>query len=225
MKKLLSLVLVLSLVVGGLSALGGCAAKTDRGQTQQEGAATGAAGGAVLGAILGAIIGGDAESAAWGAAIGAAAGGAAGYAYGTHVADKKAEYAKQEEWLDACVASLEKTNADTKAYNAQLATEIAEMDAQSSKLLADYDKKTADKSVLLAEKDVVDKKLAEANEALGKAKWELDNQEKVLADANASGSTTQAKELDDRIATLKAEIAKLESQTEQLASMSSRMAV
>ncbi|MGE4293848.1 MAG: hypothetical protein AB7E32_16765 [Desulfovibrio sp.] len=224
MKKFLSLVLILCLTVGGLSTLGGCA-KTDRGQTQQEGATTGAAGGAILGAILGAIIGGDAESAAWGAAIGAAAGGVAGYAYGTHVADKKAEYAKQEDWLDACVASLEQTNAETKAYNAQLATEIKELDAQSTTLLADYNKKNTDKDALLAEKEVVDKKLAEANEALGKAKWELDNQQTVLADANASGATTQAKELDSRIATLKAEIAKLESQTEQLASMSSRMAV
>ncbi|MEF2145811.1 MAG: YMGG-like glycine zipper-containing protein [Desulfovibrionaceae bacterium] len=224
MKKIISLMLVVSLFMGGIASLSGCAT-TDRGKTQQEGAATGAAGGALLGALMGALVGGDVQSAAVGAAIGAAAGGVAGYAYGTHVADKKAEYAKQEDWLDACIASLEQTNAETRAYNAQLETEIKDLDAQSATLLADYNKKKVAKSALTAEKTTIDKKLAEAQEALKKANWELENQQKVLAEAEAGGKTDQTKNLDARIAELKAEIVKLEAKTDQLASMSSRMAV
>ncbi len=221
MKRLLVVALVGSLLMAGMF---GCA-QTDRGQTQQEGAAAGAAGGAVLGAVLGVIIGGDAEGALVGAAIGAAAGGLAGYAYGTHVADKKAEYAAKEDWLNACIASLEETNAQTKAYNAELSQDIVDLRSETATLQASYDKKQVKKDAMLAEKQVVDQKLAEATEKLNLAKWELENQEKVLAEAQAGGNTTQATELDSRIQVLKGEIAKLQQQTDELADMSSRMAV
>ena len=221
MKRLIVFALVGSLLMAGAF---GCA-ETDRGKTQQEGTAAGAAGGAVLGAVLGAIIGGDAEGALVGAAIGATVGGVAGYAYGTHVADKKAEYAAKEDWLNACIASLEETNAQTKAYNAQLEQDIVDLKAETTSLQAKYEQNKVKKDSLLAEKKVVDEKLAEAQEKLGLAKWEVENQEKVLAEAEAGGNTTQAAQLDQRIQVLKAEIAKLEKQTEELADMSSRMAV
>src|SRR6266852_3957822 len=82
--------------------LAGCA--TDRGQTQAEGAGVGALGGAALGALTGYALGG-AKGAAIGAAAGAGVGAGAGYVYGTHVANQKEKFAREEDYLDAVINS------------------------------------------------------------------------------------------------------------------------
>src|SRR5215475_9173201 len=91
--------------------LAGCA--TDRERTQAEGTGTGAIVGAALGAGLGAIFGGG-KGAAIGAGAGAAAGALGGYALGTHVANQKQNFARQEDYLDAVIASARQMNEQTQ---------------------------------------------------------------------------------------------------------------
>lgn len=224
MKKAVMIIMMFAIVIPGIS---GCAnIRDDKERTQTEGALAGAGTGAVIGALLGGLLG-NGEGAAIGAAIGAAAGGAAGYAYGTHVAAEKGKYAKTEDWLDACIASLEETNQETKQYNAQLTKDIADLDTQTAQLKAGYKNKKISKAAMQEEKKKVDFKLAEAKEKLKRANFELENQEKVLAEAkkSAEGQDGIAKKLDSQIASLKKHIGELERNTEELASLSSRMAV
>src|SRR5690349_3263800 len=107
--------------VTAVAMLSGCAnIQNDQTRTRTEGALAGS----VLGAGLGAIIGNQSGRAWEGAAIGAVAGGLTGLAVGDHVARKKAGYASQEAWLDACISSAEKVNARTVAYNRSLSSKI-----------------------------------------------------------------------------------------------------
>lgn len=92
--------------------------------------AEGAGAGALLGAVAGGIIGNQSHHAWEGALIGAAAGGMAGLAYGDYVAQKKANYASREAWLNACIDEAEQINADAVAYNNKLSNRIAELKSQ-----------------------------------------------------------------------------------------------
>lgn len=216
------------LLVGlfALTSVGGCTnIKDDQTRTKTEGTAVGAGAGAVIGGILGQLIGGDTAGTLIGAAVGALAGSAAGYAYGSHVANEKSKYAKREDWLNACIASAQKVNADTRAYNNQLAKNVQKLDAETKNLAQAYKNRKAKQSQLAAEKKKIDKQMASAKEMLDRAKAELDMQENVLADAEKNGNKKHATALDKQIEQLKAQIGELEGHTESLASISARMSV
>ncbi len=220
MKKLGIAFLVVTLA---LFSLAGCTT-TDRGKTQAQGTAVGAAAGAGFGAIIGGIFGGG-RGVAIGALTGAAVGAAAGHAYGTHVANEKEKYAAEEDWLDACLASAQEVNQETREYNATLAQEIDQMDRETAQLAAAYRNKKAQKTALVKKREVVEAKLKKAREKLDYARWELQNQQKVLADAKRSGKRQYVKSLENEIQELKQYVAELEAHTESLASLSNRMAV
>ena len=76
----------------------------DSTRTKTEGTLVGGGIGAALGALFGGLIGGNGKGALIGAGIGAGIGSLAGFFVGKHVADKKAEYASREDWLDDCIA-------------------------------------------------------------------------------------------------------------------------
>lgn len=219
MKKSVIILIVL------ITALAGCATTDDGKRTQAEGTAVGAGGGALVGALLGAAIGGNSSSALLGAAIGAAAGGAAGYAYGTHVASQKEKYASEEDWLDQCIASARKVNQETAAYNQSLADQLKTLDAETARLAAAYEKKQAKAAQLEAEKEKIDAAQKEAAEKLKRAKFELESQQKALAQVDEKGSAQQAEQLNVEIGRLNRQIAELEAHTDTLASLSARMAV
>lgn len=219
MKKLAVIVMVLVL------ALGGCATTDDGQRTQAEGAAVGAGGGALVGALLGALIGGDASGALLGAAIGGAAGGLAGYAYGTHVASQKEKYASEEDWLDECIASARKVNQDTAAYNQSLGEQLKALDAETARLAAAYEKKQVEAASLEAEKEKIETAQKEAAEKLKRAKFELESQQKALAQVDEKGSAKQTEQLNTEIGSLNKQIAELEAHTDTLASLSARMTV
>ena len=95
--------------------------KDDSTRTKTEGTL----GGAVLGGILGYAIGGTR-----GAAIGAGAGAIGGFGVGAHVAAKKRAYKNTEDWLNACIAQAERTNAHARAYNNSLSKKISDLEQQ-----------------------------------------------------------------------------------------------
>jgi hypothetical protein len=94
-----------------------CATTPDGQKTQAQGTGIGA----VLGAIVGVAVTHDAR----GALIGGSVGGAGGYAYGTHVADKKAEYARREDILRASAKHAQQLSQYTERQNEYLTGEVA----------------------------------------------------------------------------------------------------
>jgi outer membrane murein-binding lipoprotein Lpp len=99
--------------------LAGCAnIQNDRTRTKVEGTTAGAAAGGILGGVIGGIASlGSPSYIAQGAIIGAQLGGHGGYAYGTSVANKKAQYASREAWLDACIAEAKATGEKSRNYS------------------------------------------------------------------------------------------------------------
>ena len=116
----------------------------------------GALAGAVLGAGLGAIIGNQSGSAGQGALLGAALGGLGGLAYGNHVANKKARYASEEAWLNACIAQAQQTNASARSYNSRLSSRISALKQQIAAANASgnsYQKSQAKKAIIQLQRE------------------------------------------------------------------------
>lgn len=112
-----------TLAVIGSMMLSSCATTADGRLTQAQGTGIGAILGGLAGAGLGALAGGGSNIGRY-AAIGAAMGAAGGFAYGTSVAQKKASYANQEDFLAYAIGEAEKRNADAAAYNRKLEGEV-----------------------------------------------------------------------------------------------------
>jgi len=223
MKRKTSWVMV---VLCMLLTISGCAnIKDDGTRTRTEGAGTGAAIGAVAGGVLGQILGGNTKSTLIGAAIGAAVGGVGGYAYGDHVAGQKEKYAKEEEWLDACIAQARQKNQEIVAYNQNLSQQIATLQKETAALHKKIKDKTARTAKLKEKKAETDSLLAAANKELASAKTELEAQGAVPAEARKSGKDDFAVTMDSEIETLKGNIKELEKRTGELASMSASMSV
>lgn len=204
----------------------GCANIQDDGdRTRSEGAGAGAAVGALTGAILGQILGGDTSSTLIGAAIGGAVGGAGGYAYGNHVANQKEKYAREEDWLEACLAEAQRTNKAMVDYNNDLRQQIDGLRRDTKALEHQYTDAATRKARLKEKKKTVDGLARAADKELTAARSELAIQNAVVNDARDSGQSDYAQSLDNQLETLKANIRELEKQTEELASMSAAMAV
>ncbi len=159
MKKLIKLgicgMLCATLSVG----TAGCAnIKNDSTRTQTEGSLMGAGGGALLGGLFGQLFGKSTSATLIGAGIGAAAGALGGFFVGKHIAQKKAEYASQEDWLDSCIVHAQQVNNETKGVNESLNTEISNLDKECAKLEKQYKNQQASKSDLKKQLDVVKKK-------------------------------------------------------------------
>lgn len=108
-----------------------CASTPDGRKTQGQGAAIGAGAGALVGGLLG-----GKEGALWGAGIGAAG----GFAYGTHIANKKAQYKSTEAWLDACIVQAESKRKEAVAYNNKLDRRLGQLQREVRAAAAARDK-------------------------------------------------------------------------------------
>lgn len=95
-----------------------CASTQDGQLAQAQGTGIGALGGGLIGAAIGGR---------QGALIGAGIGAAGGFAYGTHIANKKAQYKSTEEWLDACITQAESKRKEAVAYNSRLNNQLAHL--------------------------------------------------------------------------------------------------
>lgn len=204
----------------------GCAnIKNDSTRTQTEGTLVGAGGGALLGGLLGQLFGKSTSATLVGAGIGAAAGALGGFFVGKHVAQKKAEYASQEEWLDACITHAQQVNKETKEVNEQLNIEISKLNKECTKLEKQYKKQQASKSDLKKQLDLVEKEKKELAETITKLQNELEQQKSISSEARASGNTKEAKKIDNEIAELKRQISTMKAYNKKLANISARLAV
>lgn len=154
--------------------LSGCATNpdgtmNDRQQTVAEGA--------VVGAVLGGLLGGAVSHKGSGALVGAAAGGIIGAGIGSSVADRKAQYAREEDFLVAEIQRNQEFIAEADDQNRQLYQEIAQLDRESQRLAREYRAGKVTRDALASQKATLEKQLA-------KAKQINSLTEKQLADAN-----------------------------------------
>ncbi len=222
MKRAIALLLIVALL-GSLT--GGCAnIQNDSTRTKTEGALVGGAGGAAVGAGLGAALGGG-RGALIGAGIGLLAGLTAGFLVGSHIADKKAKFASEEAWLDACLNQAEQTNNTLKEYNATLNAEITAADVATKNLQTAYAAQQVDKKALTEEQKKLKSMIASTDKMIASTDQEIIGQEKVMADAKENKRSDEAALLDAEIAALRRQKSKLEESNKQLAAMSSRISL
>jgi hypothetical protein len=110
----------------------GCANTADGRKTQAQGAGIGAVAGGAIGYVLG---GGR------GASVGALIGGGIGMAYGTSVANRKAKYARAEQWLEQEILIAKQANSKAYSYNRSLKARIASIEQKVRVARAASDKR------------------------------------------------------------------------------------
>jgi predicted RNase H-like nuclease (RuvC/YqgF family) len=158
------------LITAAISAgLSGCAGMSD----QQTTVAQGAGVGALLGAAAGYAVGRDTRS----TLIGAAAGGLIGAAVGSSIAERKAQYANEEDFLIAEIRRNEDFIREADAENRRLNQEIAQLDRESRRLAREYRAGKASRDAMIQQRSTLEKQLAKAKQVNSLA-------EKQLADAN-----------------------------------------
>lgn len=169
------------MVVGAI--LSGCATipagdpTSDRQRTVTEGAVVGA----ILGGLLGAAV--SDHDKGKGALIGAAAGGLIGAGIGSSVADRKAQYAREEDFLVAEIERNEEFIAEADAQNEDLDREIARLDRESVRLAREYRAGRATRESLATQKASLEKKLAKAKQVNQLAQTQLADAKQVHQEA------------------------------------------
>lgn len=155
--------------------LPGCATNPDGSvNDQQQTVAQGAVAGAFLGALLGAAV---SDNKASGALIGAAAGGLIGAGIGSTIAERKAQYANEEDFLVAEIRRNQEFIQEADAQNRQMYQEIAQLDRESKQLRRQYRAGRATRDALTRQQATVEKQLTNARKVKSLT-------EKQLADAN-----------------------------------------
>jgi uncharacterized protein YcfJ len=177
--------------------------KNDQTRTRAEGTLAGS----LIGGGLGAIIGHQSGHGIEGALIGAAAGGLAGLAVGDHVARKKAKYASQEAWLDACIARAEQVNRSAVSYNNSLRGKISSLE---SRLAAA--KRSGDSGEIRRVKQAVVSLQKETSQQIKTVDTEIKEQGSVV---NQTGSGT----LSSRVTELRSTRSSLNNSQERLADL------
>jgi hypothetical protein len=114
MRRLVSLILILALLIVSTFATG-CARTADGRKAQAQGTSLGVATGYAIGYVFGRELGGG---------LGALVGGGIGMAFGSAVAKRKTKYAQAEQWLDQEILIAQQRKAKAQEYNKILKTKI-----------------------------------------------------------------------------------------------------
>lgn len=207
MFKVVSFVLMLCLAVG-------CAGMKDSTRTKTEGAVVGTAAGAATGALVGQLIGRDTKSTLIGAAIGAGVGAAAGYVVGDIIAQRKANYASEEDRLDDEINIASKYNEDLDKFNNKIAKRNSELKAQIADL----------KKVKNVDQEALKNKKAELNSLIGESNKKKEQMSKELSMAEEYKKSLPKTINQDKSAQLVQEINRLKKGISVLDATSKQMA-
>jgi len=190
----------------------------DFNRTIAEGVGVGILGGAAAGAGIGALANprDRGEGAIIGAIIGGVVGGIAGGMTGKYYADKKANYANEEQRLDAIIADLQEQNASLAAL---VDATRAVCDADQQKL-ARIESDLAAQRMTRAEADRQLAAIDDNREVLAATIKDLQKRRgewlEIAADARSDTSSNRIAALDAEIATLEARISEMESELNAL---------
>ena len=194
----------------------GSSSTSDTNRTRTEGAI----GGAVIGGLLGLAIGGDSK----GALIGAALGTGVGLIVGNEIAKRKQQYANEEDFLDAEIASAQEYNSTAVAYNNKLRRNIAQLDRDAQLLQSRYKAGLASRDDLANERQSVKKEIASAKKVYESLEKEYEIKVAILEEQKNKGSSTpQVRALEQEISQLKKNMDQLQSQSVQLAQIDDRL--
>lgn len=207
--RLAALALIASLAISS------CASTKDGRLAQGQGTVGGAIAGACVGLLLGGVTGNWKNAAVY-AAVGAVRGGGAGFGYGTLVAQKKAQYARQEDFLDYAVAQAEKNNADAMAANQQLINEVRSFEKRSGTV-----PDTKSKKMWLNESQI---QLSAIDKQSGKLDAQIKDYKACLS-GEGYGSKSQSAVLRSKIKGLESQKAVLLQYKTRLASAQTRIAI
>jgi len=196
----------------------------DRQQTIFQGTVIGVAAGASTGALLGQLIGKDTKSTLLGAGIGAALGGLAGASYGTHIADLKAKYANDEEYLIACIKVAREANKQAEAYNDKLRSEISNLKKEIHQLVRKYNRGEIVQADLLNKKKELERQLAQLEVNRKAIHYQIEKFKQARAQAQKANARTIAS-LDREIYKLEKAAQELEAEANTLASISQAIKV
>jgi hypothetical protein len=183
--------------------------KDDGTRTRTEGALAGTA----IGALAGGIIGHQSGRGVEGALLGAGIGALGGLAVGDHVARKKARYASQEAWLDACIAQAERVNANARAYNRSLQSKISNLESRYASA-----KSSGNKAEMRKIKQAVVTLQQESREQTKLVDSEIKEQSSVVSQTGDSG-------LNSRVTQLRSTRSSLGSSQERLADLGNQIDV
>jgi hypothetical protein len=230
--KMIALVVVLCLL-SSCAATGGAPDSTsttdDAERTKAEGTTLGALIGGLVGAAAGAAIDKDnrGRGAVVGLGIGAVGGGVAGYMYGKNAAERKQQYANEEDRLDGEIAVLQNYNAEldkrnTATYNKiqELKKRVRNLHAQSQALrdqayLSANEQQVLINTIQTNEKDI-DAYTQELN-SLTTYKQELKKK--------GTQSQPQVANLENEISLLRNHINTLDSNNKQMAKLAENLSV
>ena len=217
MKKfMLSILFVLLFLVSG------CTNMNDRQLTISQGAGIGAVGGAAAGALIGQAIGHGTKSTLIGAGAGAMMGGLGGAAYGQHVANIKAQYAYEEEWLRNCIRYAENANRQVAIYISQLKIRNSRLKKEVKQLVKRYNQHKSSIAAMNQKKREVENKIAYLNSYIQEIYRQIAAYKNIRANVRTSSSDSIA-QLDRQISELEAAALELENQTTALASINQRI--
>ena len=173
-----------SLFAAGVAAafIAGCATAPDsRVDDRQQTVAEGAVVGALVGGLLGAAVSDDRKGR--GALVGAAAGGLLGAGIGSSIADRKAQYAREEDFLVAEIQRHQDFIAEADAENDRLYRDIDRLDRESQRLARDYRAGRASKDALAARQTDLERQLAKAKRVQSLAEKQLADATEIHRDA------------------------------------------
>lgn len=201
--------------------ISGCASNEpmdDQTQTKSEGTVVGT----LLGGALGYAIDGK-----HGAAIGGLLGAGAGYVVGNEVAKRKKQYANNEDFLDGEIAYVSKYNKNAAQYNSRLAKRIKKLNGRVASLKSWYKKGKLGQSELRKERKNVQAQLEKSRQLLADMKKEYKVNLGIIAQQKKSANSEDPsiRRLENEVATLRRNIANLEKNTQQLASIDERLSV
>jgi uncharacterized membrane protein len=220
--KLVSGVLVAALL-SGCVATGGperpdSAASDDQTATRVQGS--------LLGALVGGLIGAAAGDGK-GALIGAALGAGVGYLAGNEIANRKAQYAREEDFLDAEIAQAQALNREAVAYNDRLRGQIASLDAESKQLAAHYRSGQASREQLAAQRNTVQERLTKSRQVEDNLRKEHEIKAAVAKEERGQrgGDDPYVKSLEKQVKELQTNIDNLHRGSAQLARIDERLSV
>lgn len=182
--------------------------------------------GTLLGAVVGGLIGaatGDTK----GALIGATVGAGLGYLAGNEVAKRKAQYVREEDFLDAEIAQAQEMNREVFAYNATLRNQIATLDAESQRLAAKYRSGKASREQMVAQRSAVQSRLQKSRGIEDNLRKEYDIKAAVVSEEKGQrgANDPHVKSLETQVKDLQANIDTLHKGSTQLARIDERLSI
>lgn len=180
----------------------------------------GAGAGCLAGAGLGGAIGQSWE----GALIGCGVGTLAGYGVGHYIANKKSQYVKKEDYLNAMVSEAEISIKQSRQLNRKLTSDITLLEKKQKQYLSQVNKTSSSQKKLLAQHEQTEGLITQTENEIKKISSDIEVQKQVLAEERQTAPTQFVKVTGQNINDLESEKSSLKIALAQLEAIDRRRA-